>query len=348
MKRSKTEFTILKAFNGDCILIKTFNSQSDEFIILIDGGTPSTFEYSLKPELRNLSKIDLLVLTHIDSDHIGGLLKLFNNSLIDRIDISEIWVNNPDLINVNSGGLIGFDQANKFKDLIVQKKGQAIIKEISTSERFIVRDNVFFTILSPTKDILDLLYQNWEYDKPKNNIKINVSSDTNIGSYEASLEELSNKAFAPIKTIEQDIVNASSIAFILSCPDMIFLLLGDSRAEIVEKELSILGYARETPLECDYVKLSHHGSKNNTSENLLELLNSTNYIISTNGGSVINKHPSREVIAKIVYNAQRKIDEELHIFMNYSVPEIKNRIGCFINDNDLDNGDWTIEQKNNF
>lgn len=349
MERYKTEFHILKAYTGDCILIKTFNSINEEFIILIDGGTPSTFEYSLKNELRNLSKIDLLVLTHIDSDHIGGLLKFLNNSLIDRIDISEIWVNHPELIDINSDGLISFNQANKLKDLILQKKRQTIIREISTAERFIEKDNIFFTILSPTKDILDSLYQNWEYNKYKKNIEISVSSEiTNIDSYKISLSDLSKNKFAPIKTIEQDIVNASSIAFLLSCPDVNFLLLGDSRSEIIEKELYTLEYTSDMPLICDYVKISHHGSKNNTSATLLELLDSTNYIISTNGGSERNKHPSRETIAKLIFNSKRKFDKKISLFVNYSISELKNRIGDFISEDDLETGNWILEQKNKF
>ena len=51
MTRNQTELNILPAFNGDSILIKTFDEYQKEFIILIDGGTPSTFEYSLKENL---------------------------------------------------------------------------------------------------------------------------------------------------------------------------------------------------------------------------------------------------------------------------------------------------------
>ncbi len=74
MKRNKTEFIVLPAFHGDCILIKTYDLNEDEFIILLDGGTSNTFKHSLKDELKSVTHINLLILTHIDSDHIGGLL----------------------------------------------------------------------------------------------------------------------------------------------------------------------------------------------------------------------------------------------------------------------------------
>lgn len=346
VKRTQTEFVILKAYNGDCILIKTFDSNNDEYIILVDGGTASTFEYSLKNELKTLARIDLLILTHIDSDHIGGLMKLFNNSLVDKLEISEIWVNHPELIDVRSGGLIGFDQANKFKDVILRKKKDVIIKEISTSERSIKRDNILFTILSPTQEILDLLYENWEYNISKPITKTNISLEaipntTNI----IALEEAAKIPFNP-KPIKKDIANASSIAFILYCPDKTLLLLGDSRSEIIEKELITLGYNSENSLVCDYVKISHHGSKNNTSRSLLELLSTTNYIISTNGGSKINKHPSREVIGRIVFNEQR--NDKLSIFMNYPILDIKDKAGDFITEKDMEGADWVVEHRNKF
>ena len=52
MKRHKTEFIILEAFNGDSILVKTFDEGFEEFIILIDGATSSCFEHALKKELK--------------------------------------------------------------------------------------------------------------------------------------------------------------------------------------------------------------------------------------------------------------------------------------------------------
>lgn len=56
MKRTKTEFIVLKAFNGDCILVKTFTSEQEEFIVLVDGGTASTFDRYLKHELKEIKK----------------------------------------------------------------------------------------------------------------------------------------------------------------------------------------------------------------------------------------------------------------------------------------------------
>jgi len=350
MKRKNTEFTVLKAFNGDCILIKTYTSNYDEFIILLDGGTPSTFVYSLKKELKDIDKIDLLILTHIDSDHIGGLIKLFKNSLIDKIEINEIWVNHPDLIDVNSGELISFKQGNDLKELILEKKTKAKIRNITNEDGNINLYGIKFTVLSPTKEIINSLYQNWEQLKSQSQQeKKDISLKIDIDTCGADLKELSKRIFKPNKTIEKDLVNASSISLILTCLDKTILFLADSRSEIIEKELKTQGYRTKTnKLKCDYVKISHHGSKNNTSNSLLELIDCSNFIISTNGGSSKHKHPSRETIARIIYNPNRNFEDETSIFINYPMDDITKKIGEFITEIDLENGNWKIENKNKF
>lgn len=352
MIRNKTELNILPAYNGDSILIMTYDEKGNEFIILIDGGTPSTFEYSLKKHLKTLTRIDLLVLTHIDNDHIGGLINFFNNSIIDKIEICEIWYNQPDLdfyYQKSDKALISVPQAEDWKTLIKQKKSDVLIKEITTENGIININSLEFTILSPTKAIKNKLYEVWlkEKNKPKKVAHKSLISNS-TSDYSKSLDELNKIDFKPEKSINNDIYNSSSISFKLKCPDISFLLLADSRPEVVSNSLRDLGYSVMTPLEVNFVKISHHGSLNNTSQELLSLIKSNNYLISTNGGTSSHKHPSRETIARIVYKSNRLEDTVLNIYTNYDVDKLKEKIGEFITQRDLEKGNWKIEHKNIF
>nr|WP_255421360.1 MULTISPECIES: MBL fold metallo-hydrolase [Paraliobacillus] len=68
---------------GDSILIETPNQEN----ILIDGGPPDASEKVIAYlKEQNIKEIDLLIATHPDIDHIGGLLKV-----IDQFKIKEIW-----------------------------------------------------------------------------------------------------------------------------------------------------------------------------------------------------------------------------------------------------------------
>ena len=345
MKRNTTEFVILPAFHGDCILIKTYDYDHNEFTILIDGGTAQTFKYSLKKELKNVSRINLLILTHIDSDHIAGLITFFKSSLIDEIKIDEIWINNPDLVEVNHRELISVKQGDNFKNLIFEKKSETKISQISISDRLINRLGIEFTILSPTTAIINELYERWEsLGLPQEN-KSNISSVKS--AYNQSLEELNRIPFSPQKSINEDIFNSSSISFLLKCPDISLLLLADSRPEIIVQSLRDIGVNEKDPLVVDYIKVSHHGSLNNTSQELLGLIKSNNYLVSTNGGTADHKHPSRETISRIVYNSNRN-DEVLNIFFNYTLNSLRERIGDFINEIDLEHGNWNATSQNRF
>ena len=124
-------------------------------------------------------------------------------------------------------------------------------------------------------------------------------------------------------------------------------MLADSRPEIIVQSLRDIGVNEKDPLVVDYVKVSHHGSLNNTSQELLGLIKSNNYLISTNGGTADHKHPSRETISRIVYNSNRN-DEVLNIFFNYTLNSLRERIGDFINGIDLEQGNWNATSQNRF
>lgn len=345
-KRSKTEFSVLHAYHGDCILIKTYDADGNEFVILIDGGTAQTFRYTLKEELKTISHINLLILTHIDSDHIAGLINLFNNSMIAEVRIDEIWMNNPDLVEVSTGELITWKQGDTLLNLIRKKKPEVKITQITTENEIINKNGIEFTILSPTVEIVTELHNRWEElrESKKKDNKTNVSSFEN--SYTTSLRDLSKVPFVPDKSIKDDIFNSASISFLLKCFDISLLLLADSRPEIIIQSLRARAFSEEKPLTVDYVKVSHHGSLNNTSQELLSLIKSKNYIISTNGGTH-RKHPSRETISRIVYNSNRD-NERLNMFFNYDLEYLKSRIGDFIHTADFEDGNWSVSNQNKF
>jgi hypothetical protein len=65
----------------------------------------------------------------------------------------------------------------------------------------------------------------------------------------------------------------------------------------------------------DAIKLSHHGSLRNTSPELLNLIDSPRYFISSNGER--HNHPDVEVIKAIV---DRPTHLHRNLYFNYSTP----------------------------
>lgn len=99
----KTEIGIrLKVYpaqNGDSILLSAGKTH-----LLIDGGYVNTYESFIRQDLKTLADVgetlSHVIVTHIDQDHISGLLKLFEQNRAERfIEIGNVWHNSYRHIN---------------------------------------------------------------------------------------------------------------------------------------------------------------------------------------------------------------------------------------------------------
>jgi glyoxylase-like metal-dependent hydrolase (beta-lactamase superfamily II) len=77
---------VRRARKGDCLIVH-YCTKSDPGFILIDGGPSQVYRPHLKPRLAQIRKarklaadqslpVDLLMVSHIDDDHINGILEL--------------------------------------------------------------------------------------------------------------------------------------------------------------------------------------------------------------------------------------------------------------------------------
>lgn len=84
------------AKEGDALLVRLGN---DEINIIIDMGYDVTYQDYMKKDLESLraksKKINLMVITHVDQDHILGAINFLeeNNKKDKIIDIDEVWFN---------------------------------------------------------------------------------------------------------------------------------------------------------------------------------------------------------------------------------------------------------------
>jgi beta-lactamase superfamily II metal-dependent hydrolase len=343
----KTVIKVLRAFHGDCIIVETTDIHNNQFIILIDGGTSSTYKTALSHELKNYRKIDLMILTHIDDDHIGGILMFLKSEQASKIIIDKIIVNAPNLLSISQGTQISYRQGEKFEKFIFSKYPNIkIYKGVALDKNFDLPLGIDLTILSPTKGIMDKLFEEWSVIdlSVRNNTKISSiqiekAKDFNLNLIDLAMQKDENKA------INNDIFNASSLAFILKITDKNLLFLGDSHSNIVYNSLKSLNFDSNSNMKFDYVKLSHHGSEYNVSEELLNMISCYNFIISTNGGRGNTKHPNRKTIAKIVCNSFRS-KEKVNFFFNYNLNEIQAQTGKLLQDNEEQQFNFKFIEKN--
>lgn len=106
---SEIKVKIYPASNGESILIKC--KEKNQTNILVDCGYVSTYNNHIRNDLIELKKrnekIDLLILTHIDNDHINGARNLMSDYSNNEIcDISEIWYNDYfSIYNIESNNI---------------------------------------------------------------------------------------------------------------------------------------------------------------------------------------------------------------------------------------------------
>ena len=325
-------FRLLHANSGDAIHLRTKDEEGNYCNILIDGGTSDTYSYKNKKgkvvdgELKSLIEcirnqnehIDLLVLTHVDCDHIGGILKWIEKDSDAKNLVKRVWF--------NSGRLISeyFNQKEIEENLLNIKdssySSNTSIPQGATFEDFIEKNNIWdrrilkskdeinmfglkFTILSPPENKLQLLLHKWKKEA-------SIFDTSRVNDYSLSLSELINS-----DSFKEDdsIHNGSSIAFVVEKQEKKILFLGDAHPQTIIDSLISLGYSQENPLKVDFLKLSHHGSKANTSIELLNLIQSERFFISSNGGQY--QLPDKRCLARII-----KSKKAPKLYFNY--PEL--------------------------
>lgn len=90
------KINIYPAREGDALLVRLGD---DEINLIIDMGYDITYQNYIKKDLQLLSakrkKIDLMVITHVDQDHILGAINFLeeNNKKDKIIDVKEVWFN---------------------------------------------------------------------------------------------------------------------------------------------------------------------------------------------------------------------------------------------------------------
>jgi len=113
---------MLPAAHGDALWI-TSGAPNAPRRILIDGGMRYVYKH-LRAKLRALPpahrKLDLLVVTHVDADHVEGTLRLLQDDALG-VEVGEIWFNGqPQLDAVPSpiGDQLGAEQGEFLGALI--------------------------------------------------------------------------------------------------------------------------------------------------------------------------------------------------------------------------------------
>lgn len=312
---------MLPADEGDCLWIE-YDDGPIKRRILIDGGTPATYP-RLKKRIEALAPVnrhfDLFVVTHIDSDHIGGAIKLMDNPP-DGLSFGDVWFN-------------GYKHLPKPDDELGARQGQELTRMLVDgkipwnaafdSQAVVVRDGLALptstlpgglklTVLSPGIEQLKKLLPKWDKEMAKlrageSEQEATAAPPDQLGDA-IDVVSLANSQFKEDKAEP----NGSSIALLLEYNNRSLLLGADAHPTVLADNIDTLLAASGDPfLKLDAYKVAHHGSRANTSKKLLEKLACPRYLVSTSGNKF--DHPDKEGVARIIQFGGK----EKEIFFNY-------------------------------
>lgn len=303
----------IQADHGDAMLV-SYGQESHPRHLLVDGG-PAGTESNLIDVLKRCCtkdrlRLEALVVTHYDLDHIEGVIGLLQNKP-DWLEIADIWFN-------------GYGHVHSSPDLLGSAEGDTLTNLIKTgkypwnaafSHRAIRQDcapvvlegGLQVNVLSPTPLTLTSLAKYWT-DPLSTPDKNSIQSDR-LGRHDSwppgSFKEASESVFSQ----DTSPANGASIALLLEFEEKRVLLAADAFADVIRDGLSRCFPANS---EVHLLKVSHHGSKANTDCKLLDVLSCRRFLISTSGK--MHRHPDNNLVARLLV-ARNQPD----IIFNYDV-----------------------------
>lgn len=264
----------LSVEQADSFLIILDNNKS-KINILLDGNRESVvYENILLSAVSGLGQLDYIVVTHIDNDHLGGILKMLETNGNDKK-----LANTKIVYNFVTQKNISFNQAKRFEKII---RGRSVIKSygskydsddflyfLSINDRKICNDiesesKAFITFLSPTREGANKVWENF-----------------NSGQKEKA-----------------ELINDNSIVFMLEAGEKRAIFAGDANWDKIEKRLEeVFG---DKKYIVDLIKIPHHGANHNNIglKDFVEK-HECKKLLVTGKREWDHKHPDEELIKKL-------------------------------------------------
>jgi hypothetical protein len=333
----------LEAAYGDALLLHYGTTQNPRLMI-IDGGPPGTYGGRLAPRLKALATarsggdnlpVQLVVVSHIDSDHVRGIVEL-TKAAIQAIDDGD-----PPLVSINGLWHNSFeDNVKPVHAKMAEIAGDAGVKTAA------IGDTIPASIANRTSSSSQLVLasvpegRSLRANARRLNIPLNrgfannliIAGETPItkslgdglsltivNPRQSELDALQNEWAKQIKAlkkkgslkpadveaitaefVDKSVTNLSSIVLIAESGGKKMLLTGDVRGDFVIASLEAQGLkAKGQPMSFDIIKVPHHGSWRDLADAFFEELIADHYIFSANGKYDNPDEPSLESLLKV-------------------------------------------------
>jgi len=318
---------------GDASGIRFLGNDNKYHNVFIDSGYERTFRHVLENEIEDISSrnemIDLWIISHIHDDHIGGVVKYIETVRDGECNdiVNQYFYNPPRNYDFKKSSkiiseFVSIGQGDVLYEYLKSNK-KLLDYDITNSIDSIDLYGLKLTILSPTNDKLKSLRSKYPLESSKSlereeNEEISEAVSVKQNDYKTLISNFDLNKWKEDNSVE----NGSSISVLTEFNNSKILWLADSHPSDIVNSLRKLGYSQSNKIVCDWVKVTHHGSRGNNSDDLYNLINCNNFLFSVNGE---NKHnlPSKESISRILRNKQRAESSKYNFYFTYDNPVLK-------------------------
>lgn len=332
---------MLQAAYGDCLLLECGAPDQPKFV-LIDGGPPATYQRCLRSWLQQITArggmLDLLMLSHVDNDHIVGLLDLTAelreqraNAEAPIVAIDALWHNSfgdtigsgndvePRLRAATASAGVAA-QALAATGIALQGIGEG--RRLRTDARLLnipinagwpdgrvlaggapalTLADVSLQVVGPTLDNLADLQRAWKEWLDKH--------EPDLATGNPRLAAMADRS----------IPNLSSIMALATCQGRTLLLTGDGRGDHLLQGLKQAGLLdSKGRIHVDVLKLPHHGSDRNVTRKFFQTVTADRYVASADG---LHGNPDLATLIWIV-EAARKQKRKIEIIVANQTPSV--------------------------
>ncbi len=305
----------LPARHGDALLLHCGETSNPDRY-LIDGGWKNVYINALKPRLEALRgakptlPIHLLIVSHIDEDHITGIVDL-TAELRDQANrhsrlsykIESMWHNSFDDIIGNGaatlsqagGSVLQAASATAAASLEIPVNGEAAIRLAGITQGRTLRDDAKFLSCAVNKPSGNgLMVASTTPIEITQRVKIRI-----VGPGLAQVDDLRKEWDKYLKQkglgvstagvelaqyLDESTANLSSIVAHVQCEDKEILFTGDARGDFILKGMEEIGLLSPGGTRhLSVLKVPHHGSDRNVETDFFKRLPADHYIFSADG-----------------------------------------------------------------
>lgn len=296
----------LPAGNGDALVVE-YGTAASTRRVLVDGGvskTAPTVEEFLGPD----AALELLVVTHIDNDHIAGVVKVIESAHPPKP--KEVWYNGYRHLPESGLEAMGPVEGERLTRLIESHgyawnrsfHDKAVAVSAAMPKNLVLEGGLACTVLSPGLPQLKILRQKstWTQVVQQGGLdpKVKVLKEPPLPGLER-LGAINIDVLADAKTTADTApANGSSIALLLEFAGRRCLLAGDAHPDVLISSVDEI-FGAGKPLDVNVFKLPHHGSKANVTTELIRRVPARTYLFSTDG-SGNQRHPDDAAVARVI------------------------------------------------